>query len=320
MAKKQNPKRLYKFSDGTLIQLSDTIRAFLNRDMADLSGYAVSAGTLTALQALRTAFSSTSTDVTQVALVKDLTATKDATRDAAESALRTLKTKVQGKVGISPAKVESLGIGAISKETDSDLYLTGENAVAQATVLIPELSGTGVDAPYLATITAAMEAYRAALQAMRQGEANRELATEDRIIKGNALYTEIVRLCEFGKDRYYGSNEAKYNDYIIYETEQEAGIYRQGNLADNAIANVNFESIEEEDNFRFTPDATRAYEVYFASTLNAAPAGGTTIISPGGGNVSFAATALGWTSLSPFLHVRNNATGGTLAWKVERLD
>lgn len=319
MAKKQNPKRLYNFSDGTLVQLSDAVRGFLNRDLAELSGYAIDAATLTAMQALRTAFSATSTDVTQVAIVKGLTSAKDAARDAAETILRNLKIKVQGKVGIDPAIVESLGIGNISKETDSDLVRVGENAVIRATALLADLSGTGVDAPYLASVTAILNTFDNAIDAQRQGEASRELVTNDRILKGNALYTEIVRLCDFGKDRYYSTNEAKYNDYVIYETEQAAGIYRQGSLADNAITQVTFESILEEDSFRFTPDATRAYEVYFASSLNAAPTGGTTVIGPGGGNVTFAATALGWTSLNAFLHVRNNATGGSLAWKVERL-
>jgi len=320
MAKKQKPKRLYNFSDGTLIQLSDAVRGFLNRDLAELSGHAIDAATLTAMQALRTAFSATSTDVTQVAIVKGFTTAKDNARDATEIILRNLKNNAETKPGIEPGLVESLGIGQISKVGDSDLARLGENAVTRATTLLAQLIGSGIDAPYLASVSAIISTFDAAIDSQTQAEADRELVTNDRINKGNALYTEIVRLCSKGKDRYYSTNEAKYNDYIIYETEQAAGIYRQGTLADNAIANVTFESIDDEDSFRFTPDASRAYEVYFASSLNAAPTGGTTIIGPGGGNVTFSATALGWTSLNAFLHVWNNATGGTLAWKAERLE
>jgi hypothetical protein len=35
---------------------------------------------------------------------------------------------------------------------------------------------------------------------------------------GNVLYAELVKLCNTGKDIFYSLNEAKYNDYVIYNT------------------------------------------------------------------------------------------------------
>lgn len=48
--------------------------------------------------------------------------------------------------------------------------------------------------------------------------ADREIATEERTEKANLLYADLVKLCTFGKEIWAHSNEAKYNDYVIYNT------------------------------------------------------------------------------------------------------
>jgi hypothetical protein len=50
-------------------------------------------------------------------------------------------------------------------------------------------------------------------------EITREEETENRIIKGNTLYTELVLVCEMGKSIWAEESPAKYQDYVIYETE-----------------------------------------------------------------------------------------------------
>jgi len=47
---------------------------------------------------------------------------------------------------------------------------------------------------------------------------NRDIKTQDRIIKGNAVFKEITRLCNSGKSLFVNTDEAKYNDYVIHNT------------------------------------------------------------------------------------------------------
>ena len=52
--------------------------------------------------------------------------------------------------------------------------------------------------------------------AQGQAIANRDNAAKERVEKANELYALLTRYCEIGKSIWYETNEAKYNDYIIY--------------------------------------------------------------------------------------------------------
>jgi hypothetical protein len=49
-------------------------------------------------------------------------------------------------------------------------------------------------------------------------KAKRDIATDQRAKKAYNLYKEISKVCETGKEIWNDLNEAKYNDYIIYNT------------------------------------------------------------------------------------------------------
>jgi hypothetical protein len=83
--------------------------------------------------------------------------------------------------------------------------------VAQAADL-----GGGITPVFLAGVLTKRAALDDKIDDMRQAENTRDLATQDRIKAGNALYKEIVKLCNIGKDLYAKTDEAKYNDYVLY--------------------------------------------------------------------------------------------------------
>lgn len=43
----------------------------------------------------------------------------------------------------------------------------------------------------------------------------RVIATQNRVLAGNSVYAELVRLCDIGKTLFQDSDEAKYNDYVL---------------------------------------------------------------------------------------------------------
>ena len=45
----------------------------------------------------------------------------------------------------------------------------------------------------------------------------RDISAQDRILKGNLIYKETLRLCNIGKDLFFKTDPARYNDYIIYD-------------------------------------------------------------------------------------------------------
>lgn len=51
-----------------------------------------------------------------------------------------------------------------------------------------------------------------------KGVSDRDIATENRIEALNALYALVMKYAGTGQDIFYEENEAKYNDYVIYDT------------------------------------------------------------------------------------------------------
>jgi len=215
MTKKNEPVRTYKFSDGQLYGLAKLMLLNITRDLAELAGYGVNATTVNDFKALISAFLTTPADRNQRGIGMGLTAKRAELRGQVELLLRSLKTQVAAHPGITPTEVQLLGIGSISRAKDSNLHRTGRQAVKFATTLLP-LPGSGVDAAYLASLAAVLDAYNAAINAHIQEKRDRKRLKALRVKRGNDLYAEVVRLSSKGKDCFYATSRTRYDAYVIY--------------------------------------------------------------------------------------------------------
>jgi len=71
-------------------------------------------------------------------------------------------------------------------------------------------------AAIITELTNACQAFEDAFAEQRKAIANRDIATENRAEIGNALYEKLMNYCGFGQAIWVETNEAKYNDYVIY--------------------------------------------------------------------------------------------------------
>ena len=145
------------------------------------------------------------------------TQARDSSRLMLERPLRTILTMAENKFGINSGKYKQYG-GAISKLGDDQLVRYALNAAKTATAQLEELAGEGLTQQMITDMVALAGAFNTAIDKQIEAIRNRENASLDRITKGNELYRELVKVCNTGKDIWYGINEAKYNDYIIYDT------------------------------------------------------------------------------------------------------
>jgi hypothetical protein len=81
-----------------------------------------------------------------------------------------------------------------------------------------ELQAKGLTAGMIADLDTKCTQFDLAIAAKEDAVLAREVATEQRVTLANDLYARIVRICGFGKDYWFTRNEAKYNDYVIYDT------------------------------------------------------------------------------------------------------
>jgi hypothetical protein len=117
------------------------------------------------------------------------------------------------------ALYRSLHLSELSKASDHDYYFAVRNVHRLASLKKGVLADKGLTDAMLTALDNALKAFDTQIDVAKAAESTREEETENRIIKGNSLYNEIVLVCEMGKSTWADESPAKYQDYVIYETE-----------------------------------------------------------------------------------------------------
>ena len=212
-------KRNYNCTDGVLKQKSDQIAECITRDILLFNGFGVTAATVTAFKALITVFDEKITDDEALGDQTTATAEKNAARKKLEDALRVIRGMAQDfykgeglyrKFGFEDfTNVKDNDFSRICKRvyrllTDPDNQMGSDMTDAYPSLpdLINELGNFSIT-------------FDTALDTIIDKRNDRDIATQDRIVAGNALYKELIRLADLGKTIFQDTNEALYNDYVL---------------------------------------------------------------------------------------------------------
>ncbi|NNV58046.1 hypothetical protein, partial [Limnovirga soli] len=207
---KQKATRQYSMADGNLKQLADALKTSINRDLADFATRNITAANLTALQTLIDTFDETTTDEELLGMVTDATNAKDAIANNIRTAVRPIRNMAETAYGTT-GKYNTFGFDGLSELTDADLYRLARRVVRVGNKLLAELAAQGLTAAQLTNIDTLATSFDTAIDAIENAVENRDLETQDRILKGNALWTEMSRLASIGRSLYEDTDEAKYN-------------------------------------------------------------------------------------------------------------
>ena len=123
--------------------------------------------------------------------------------------------RVIQKDGVHSARYRRFGAGRVSSTKDNDLTVIATRVNRVGTTVLADYASEGLTAAMLTTINTLLTAYKTALENLHDAQANRDIATEARITQANIVYTEMVYLAGVGKSIWQGTDEAKYNDYVI---------------------------------------------------------------------------------------------------------
>jgi hypothetical protein len=218
MGKKKILMRDYKFSDGFLKQKADDIKGSVQRDSAEFATRGVNAATITAFETSISSFDNTQTDEELEAIVTSSTASKNALASELKTDIRTVRTIAQNKLGVNDGLYRAFGFDDMDDMPDEQLYRLGKRVIREATAQLANLASKGLTPAMITTLTTVNTNFDNAIDAQESAIKNRDIKTQERIEKGNAVYQEIVELCNTGKDLWATTDEAKYNDYVIYDT------------------------------------------------------------------------------------------------------
>ncbi len=206
--------RAYIFSDADLKQKADALLGTVERDLVKFTTRNINKNSLANFEQLIDVFANASTDEELLGFCKKATEEKDAAADILRRLLRSIRNMAElafeGK-----GHFHSFGFEGMSEMNDNDLCVLAKRVLRLARRLMDDLKPQGLMDSHLEALASFEAALDAKVDACNQAVENRDIETQDRIIKGNAVYAEMMRLASVGKSLFEDEDEARYNDYVI---------------------------------------------------------------------------------------------------------
>ncbi|MBK7873189.1 MAG: hypothetical protein IPJ74_22215 [Saprospiraceae bacterium] len=229
--KKQAGHRQYNFPDADLYLLCVEHIRYAQRDIQLFEKYGYGADRLKTFMAMCEKFRGLPDDDE---LVGDQMIVTDKKYDAAEklkTAIRSLMTRVAMKYSNRSGRYRKFGTAKMGDMTDAQLLFCGRRVVRVARQQIDFLADVGVNENVLQRIVDAHQVFENALNIQQDKVADRDIAVENRIEQGNKIYQELIVMCDIGKDIWAEKDPVKYENYTIYESNNDQKIARKERLA-----------------------------------------------------------------------------------------
>ena len=219
MSNKKN-LREFNFEESILVLKCESALVCAVRDYEQLAEMGYTSEKREALGSVLDAFKQIATDDFMLGRQITKTQEKEAARQALEKSLRSIFTIAENVFGADTGKYKQFGNTNLTRQTDDQLLRTAANAASTANALLSELQPEGVTPDIITALNIRITTLDSAIDAKITATREREILTGERIQKANELYRLLVRLCNIGKNIWYGVNQAKYNDYIIVRNSQ----------------------------------------------------------------------------------------------------
>ena len=216
--KKEQVVRTFKLADSVLKQKADELITLIDRDITEFTDRGYNADKKTELTTARTTVDNFPSDEQLESIKMYLTEQKDTARKALEKSMRSIFKMAENVFGLYSAKYKEFGNAGISQLSDAEVVRIAKMMSVTAEKYLPLLADEGLTSDKINTLITQREALDVAIDAQAQGVSDRDVAAEARVEALNKLYQLLTKYAGTGQDIFYETNEAKYNDYIIYDT------------------------------------------------------------------------------------------------------
>ncbi|MCB9082260.1 MAG: hypothetical protein H6555_11170 [Lewinellaceae bacterium] len=225
--KKQPGHRKYNFPDADLyLQCMERLR-HAHRDRELFAQYGYDGERMKAFLSLCDQFRSLPDDDELIGDQMVTTEKKNAAAEKLKTAIRSLMTRVAMKYSNRTGRYRKFGTAKLGDMTDAQLLFCGRRVVRVARAQIDFLAEVGVNEKVLERIVEAYQTFETALNIQQDRIADRDISVERRVEQGNKLYDELVVLCDIGKDIWAEKDPVKYENYTIYESNNDQKIARK---------------------------------------------------------------------------------------------
>ena len=208
----------FHFRFGALVQKTDDLVSSAIRDLIDLALYGMTQEKIDDTLSVRNEFADMPTDAE---LIGDKIGKTEA-KTAKAKELRDIISDVANRVGLKYGKgswqYRKIRVSELARLSDSDLCRIAKATSRTASTLIDENSSMGLTQELLDKLNTLNQEFDDLIDLQIDAVKERDIITQERRTKANELYKKLLHISETGKAAYMSKNEAKYNDYIIYNT------------------------------------------------------------------------------------------------------
>jgi len=232
--KKQSMNRNYNFPDADLyMQCVERIK-YATRDWKKFEQYGYKKERLTGFKALCQKFKNLPDDDELVGDQMIVTDKKYKASEKLKSAIRSIMTRVAIKYGNRSGRYRKFGTAKMGDMTDAQLLFCGRRVARVARAQIDFLDEVGVTENTIKRVADASSDFESSINIQQDKVADRDIAVERRIEQGNKLYQELVILCDIGKDIWAELDPVRYENYTIYESNNDQKKARKKRLEEEA--------------------------------------------------------------------------------------
>jgi hypothetical protein len=204
--------RKYNSSDPALAQKCDLVSDFVERDLSRFGSFNYAETDRQRLITKTAEFKDLPPDEFWEGLKADEVNRKNDMRRLLGLAMNPVRDRIKMYFGEMSALYRSLQLSDVSKASDHDYYFAVRNVLRLATIKKEVLTTKGLNDAMLLALENALKAFDSQMDVAKEAESTREIETENRVIKGNSLYAELVIVCEMGKSTWADESPAKYAD------------------------------------------------------------------------------------------------------------
>jgi hypothetical protein len=212
-------ERDYNLTDPILVLKCQDVIDSIDRDILQFNERGFTPEKRTAFDDKTTAFMGMPSDNYLLGQQEIRTGEKNEVRNDCEKKVRTVLTAVENVWGLKSTQYSLFTEDkSLSELTDPELLRFLEDFADSTEERVLELADEGIDATDVIDLRDLRTAFNTALKNQKITIKNRNTGNNNRIKAGNELYKLAVKYCNTGKDIWYGTDESKYNDYVIYDT------------------------------------------------------------------------------------------------------
>lgn len=196
---KVDEKSNFPYSYEEVDQLGLNTYNLMIRDEAEYAKFGVSRTKIDNFKVLSDLFRNRDFDQFYLNEQKSQTFEKDDLVEEIKTDLYNLESKVEWTWETKGASFKSLGLGALSKDTDSEVSNKAKLAVDMLTKYVTEFSEVGITPESLEALNTKIETLRLVLDKKRFAKVDRSVAQNKRVALANELYSEIVKYRQLGR-------------------------------------------------------------------------------------------------------------------------